>query len=108
MEKLTYEKAMSYFYDELLKIKEDMESHGYKGEWVLKVPEINENTAFLPKGKTRTGVKCYMSSCPEYTGIYLCGGFSALSCDAVSELLPGTVKDIYCTKNPETCPLKRS
>lgn len=108
MEKLTYEKAMSYFYDELVKIKKDMESRGCKGDWVLKVPKVDDNSSFLPKGKTKNGPKCYLSPCPSYNGIYLCGGFSALSCDAVSELLPGTVKDIHCTKNPETCPLKRS
>ena len=105
-QKIDFNTALNLFGHELQTIKQGIESRGYRSEWVSKVPKVDEYTPFLQKGKSKHGIKCYLSDCPHYNGIYLCGGAGALDCNLVSERLPGIIKDLHCTKEHDKCPLK--
>ena len=105
-QKIDFNSAINLFEEEFKEIKKGIESRGYRSAWVSKVPETNEHSSFLPKGKTKHGIKCYLSDCPHYNGIYLCGGAGALDCNLVSEHLPGIVQDLHCSKKHNKCPIK--
>lgn len=105
-QKIDFNTAINLFEDEFKQIKKGIESRGYRSEWVSEIPAIDENSYFLSKGKSKTGVKSYLSDCPHYNGIYLCSGAGVLACDLVSEHLPGIIQDLHCSKEHNHCPLK--
>lgn len=104
-QKIDLTTAINLFEDEFKQIKKGIESRGYRSEWVSKVPPVDKNSYFLPKGKSKHGVKSYLSDCPHYNGIYLCSGAGALDCNLVAEHLPGIIQDLHCSKEHNKCPL---
>lgn len=100
-------KAIDLLKKDLDTVKKDLEERGFPSGWVTKVPDIDDNASFLPKGKMKSSnAKTYMSDCSHYEGLYLCGGMSAVKCSLVDDVIPGIVKDLYCMKGYEQCPLK--
>lgn len=108
MDKISFEKGMDFFKEDLDKIKQGLEAKGLPSGWVSSVPSVGGfGDIFLPRGKTKSGVKCYLSDCPYYTGRWLAGVSGAVACDLVDELLPGVIGEDVCTKNHDNCPLKK-
>lgn len=103
---MEFKEAIGLLKDDFDAVKKDLENRGFPSAWVSKVPDIEYNASFLPEGKMKNGPKIYLSDCSYYEGIYLCGGLSAVKCELVSEVIPGIVKDLYCSKEHEQCPIK--
>ena len=103
----SFEAAMEFFQPKIDAIKKRIEENGYPCNWLDQVPDTSGScNLFLPRGKMKSGITTYRSKCPYYTGRWLCGGFTAVDCALVEQLLPGIVGDIACTKDHENCPLK--
>lgn len=84
-------------------IKERLRMKGLPFNWVDKVVHPDEPGAvFVEKG-----IPFERSNCPNYEGIWLCGGFSSVKCRAHNDLLPGMMWDTTCGKKPEQCPLRK-
>ena len=107
--RIPFDAAMEIFKTDIDTIKKAAEENGRPCGWINQVPDTSGSCdLYLPRGKTRSGITIYRSECPYYTGRWLCGGFSAVDCALVDQLLPGIVGDINCTKDHAYCPLKQS
>ena len=76
-----------------------IERAGYKSAWVTKVYGPDQGATYHPGGG-----KYHKSQCPYYEGWWWAGGFGAVHCRAVSELLPGSVYCIKCEADHTSCP----
>lgn len=84
-------------------VRENLRRKGLPFAWVDKVVTPGEPGAvFIEKG-----IPFERSDCPEYEGIWLCGGFSSVKCRAHASLLPGMIWDTTCSKDPERCPFRQ-
>lgn len=84
--------------------REYLRSKGLPHDWIDKVITPDEPGAVFVK----KGIPFERSGCPEYEGIWLCGGFSSVQCRAHDGLLPGMMWDKTCGKNPEQCPFRKN
>ena len=78
---------------------ENLKRRGYRYEWVMKVFGPEDGASYHPKGGA-----FHKSKCPHYEGWWWAGGFGAVQCGAVPELLPGFVFDSTCQCRHEECP----
>ena len=109
MDKVTFEQAIELFSEDLDRIKQGLEAKGFPSDWVDSVPSVGGfGDFFLPRGKMKSGVKCYLSNCPHYAGRWLAGVSGAVDCDLVDGLLPGVIGEDFCVKNHEHCYLKKA
>lgn len=108
MDKITFEEAIGFFGEHLDRIKKGLEAKGFPSAWVDSVPSVGGfGDFFLPRGKMKSGVKCYLSDCPHYTGRWLAGVSGAVDCALVDGLLPGVIGEDFCTKDPDRCPISK-
>lgn len=82
--------------------REHLRSKGLPFAWVDRVVTPDEPGAVF----VQKGIPFERSNCPEYEGIWLCGGFSSVQCRAHAGLLPGMMWDTTCGKDPERCPFR--
>ena len=85
------------------KVEDRLRSKGLPYEWIYKIVEPEEPGAVFIK----KGIPFERSDCPEYEGIWLCGGFSSVQCSTHNGLLPGMMWDEICGKDPERCPFRK-
>ena len=83
----------------LNEIKANIVSKGYKGDWVSETIDLNKSgVVFLKNGKLG-----YKSSCHNYDGYYLLGGFGSVKCKCAG-LLPGVIGNKICFLKDLHCP----
>lgn len=84
-------------------VKRDLESRGYRSEWVDEIVDrTNENAFFEKYGKPH-----YKSRCPYYEGYWLSAGLGSVQCAAYDNLIPGLQWDKFCSKCFGDCPVYR-
>lgn len=77
----------------------DIQSRGYKADWVLKNAD-KAKAHFIPNGKK---FKSYSSECPYYVGYWLDAPHSSVECSCSSELIPCLQHHLFCSKDYEKC-----
>ena len=78
---------------------EHLERAGYKSAWITKAFGPEDGATYHPHGG-----KFHKSQCPYYEGWWWAGGFGAVHCNAVDELLPGFIYETMCGKCHTACP----
>lgn len=80
-------------------IKARLASKGYKSDWIDKIIDPHKpGTCFVKNGKYS-----YKSTCHNYEGYYLCGGFGSVQCKCAG-LLPGVIGNEICFRENRQCP----
>lgn len=94
------QKKMSPVLPEYQQVMDDLTRRGFQNTWVTKTVDTNKSGAcFLKKGKSG-----YKADCPHYDGYWLLGGTGSVQCARCSNLLPGIHLNLFCQKNPSSCP----
>ncbi len=106
MPKLSYDTVMKVLKPQFRELKESVEKNKLSSSWVDAQPIITNKTTFVSSKNNNGNGFTYKSDCENFEGYYITDGYGGVKCSLVNSALPGTVFDMFCSKeNCKECPI---